>query len=400
MSAPERSQPESTGPAAPGRGAGRTTSNTEDAVSTLIAGWAGSRTDLRRALCRSSLPADDRFSGGRGHPPRRGRMASCQPRSCEPRPAQGDERHRELPHGGPRRPRRTLRGLRPHTAIAYNSCRNRHCPKCQGAAACEWMAAWAAELLPVPYFHVVFTLPSDIADIAYQNKAVIYNLLFKASSETMLTIADPKHLGARIGITSVLQSWGSAMTHHPHVHMIVPGGGIANDGSRWISCKNPSQKSDGTARAVPRPAAPSIAEVAERQADTKVGLSRRPAERLVEHGGQADARAAPREQQSASTEAQSRRQHLDELESGGAGRRCSSTMPSVEVPAAERWSMAKPRPLRISRNHRESGSTRPLGPSFAGLGGIKKSTDGPSREGSRSMPSLPAWASHKPNPDL
>ena len=125
-----------------------------------------------------------------------------------------------------------------HTTIAYNSCRNRHCPKCQGAAAREWMAAREAELLPIPYFHVVFTLPSAIGDIAYQNKAVIYDLLFKASSEAMLTIAaDPKHLGARIGITSVLHTWGSAMTHHPHVHMIVPGGGLAQDGSRWISCK-------------------------------------------------------------------------------------------------------------------------------------------------------------------
>jgi hypothetical protein len=125
-----------------------------------------------------------------------------------------------------------------HTTIVYNSCRNRHCPKCQGAAAREWMAAREAELLPVPYFHIVFTLPSAIGDIAYQNKAVIYDLLFKASAETMLTIAaDPKHLGARIGITSVLHTWGSAMTHHPHVHMIVPGGGLSPDGSRWISCK-------------------------------------------------------------------------------------------------------------------------------------------------------------------
>ena len=122
-----------------------------------------------------------------------------------------------------------------HTAIAYNSCRNRHCPKCQGAAAREWIEARAAELLPVPYFHVVFTLPSLIGDIAYQNKAVIYDLLFRASAETMMTIAaDPKHLGASIGITAVLHTWGSAMTHHPHVHMITPGGGISLDGSRWI----------------------------------------------------------------------------------------------------------------------------------------------------------------------
>ena len=122
--------------------------------------------------------------------------------------------------------------------IAYNSCRNRHCPKCQGAAAREWMAAREAELFPVPYFHVVFTLPVAIGDIAYHNKTMIYDLLFTASAETMLTIAaDPKHLGARIGITSVLHSWGSAMTHHPHVHMIVPGGGLARDGSRWVPCK-------------------------------------------------------------------------------------------------------------------------------------------------------------------
>ncbi|MGH8442402.1 MAG: IS91 family transposase [Nevskiaceae bacterium] len=125
-----------------------------------------------------------------------------------------------------------------HTAIAYNSCRNRHCPKCQGAAAKEWLAERQAELLPVSYFHVVFTLPAAVADIAYHNKAVIYDMLFKASAETMITIAaDPKHLGARIGMTSVLHSWGSAMTHHPHVHMIVPGGGIAPDGERWISCR-------------------------------------------------------------------------------------------------------------------------------------------------------------------
>ena len=125
-----------------------------------------------------------------------------------------------------------------YTTIAYNSCRNRHCPKCQGAAAKQWLAERAAELLPVPYFHLVFTLPAPIADIAYQNKAVIYDLLFKVSAETMLTIAaDPKHLGARIGITTVLHTWGSALTHHPHVHMIVPGGGISLDGKKWVSCR-------------------------------------------------------------------------------------------------------------------------------------------------------------------
>ena len=125
-----------------------------------------------------------------------------------------------------------------HTRIAYNSCRNRHCPKCQGAAARDWLADRQAELLPVGYFHLVFTLPGAIADIAYTNKAVVYDLLFKAASQTMLTIAaDPKHLGARIGITAVLHTWGSAMTHHPHIHMIVPGGGISLDGKRWISCR-------------------------------------------------------------------------------------------------------------------------------------------------------------------
>src|SRR5438477_5927873 len=125
-----------------------------------------------------------------------------------------------------------------HTHIAYNSCRNRHCPKCQGAAAKEWLAEREAELLPVPYYHVVFTLPAPIADIAYHNKAAIYGILFKTAAETLVTIAaDPKHLGAQIGLTAVLHSWGSALTHHPHVHIIVPGGGISLDGERWISCR-------------------------------------------------------------------------------------------------------------------------------------------------------------------
>jgi len=125
-----------------------------------------------------------------------------------------------------------------NTVIAYNSCRNRHCPKCQAAAAKEWLAEREAELLPVGYFHLVFTLPGSIADIAYQNKTVIYDLLFTAAAEATLTIAaDPKRLGAKIGITAVLHSWGSAMTHHPHIHMIVPGGGISLDGTRWVSCR-------------------------------------------------------------------------------------------------------------------------------------------------------------------
>ena len=125
-----------------------------------------------------------------------------------------------------------------HQHIAYNSCRNRHCPKCQGAAAQDWMQARMEDLLPVEYFHMVFTLPAQIADIAYQNKAAVYGLLFKAATQTLLTIAaDPKHLGAKIGMTSVLHTWGSAMTHHPHAHVIVPGGGLSPDGTRWIACR-------------------------------------------------------------------------------------------------------------------------------------------------------------------
>jgi hypothetical protein len=125
-----------------------------------------------------------------------------------------------------------------HLRISYNSCRNRHCPKCQAVAAKEWLADRQAELLPVPYFHVVFTLPGPIADIAYQNKAVIYDLLLKVAAETLITIAaDPKHLGARIGLTGVLHTWGSALTHHPHAHIIVPGGGISLDGQHWIACR-------------------------------------------------------------------------------------------------------------------------------------------------------------------
>jgi len=126
-----------------------------------------------------------------------------------------------------------------HVQIAYNSCRNRHCPKCQALKAKQWLDARQAELLPVEYYHVVFTLPAPIADLAYQNKAVIYHILFKAAAEALLTIArDPKHLGARIGVTQVLHTWGSALTHHPHVHCIVPGGGFSEDGTRWVSCKS------------------------------------------------------------------------------------------------------------------------------------------------------------------
>jgi Putative transposase/Transposase zinc-binding domain len=125
-----------------------------------------------------------------------------------------------------------------HWRVAYNSCRNRHCPKCQGAAARAWLANREADLLPVGYFHVVFTVPAEVGVIAFQNKAALYDLLFRAASDTMQIIAaDPKHLGARIGITAVLHTWGSALTHHPHIHMIVPGGGISLDGERWVSAR-------------------------------------------------------------------------------------------------------------------------------------------------------------------
>ena len=125
-----------------------------------------------------------------------------------------------------------------HERISYNSCCNRHCPKCQAAAARQWLEDREAELLPVPYYHVVFTLPAAIGAIAFRNKAVVYDLLFRTAAETLTAIAaDPKHLGARIGLTAVLHTWGSALTHHPHVHVIGPGGGLAPDGSRWIACK-------------------------------------------------------------------------------------------------------------------------------------------------------------------
>jgi len=125
-----------------------------------------------------------------------------------------------------------------HSKIAYKSCRNRHCPKCQAGAAHEWLGARQADLLPVEYFHIVFTLPAPVGSIAYQNKAVVYAILFEAAAETLRTIAaDKKHLGAQIGMTMVLHTWGQTLTHHPHVHCIVPGRGLSPDGARWISCK-------------------------------------------------------------------------------------------------------------------------------------------------------------------
>ena len=123
--------------------------------------------------------------------------------------------------------------------IAYNSCRNRHCPKCQNLARAEWLAERQAELLPVPYFHVVFTVPAAVAEIAFQNKAAVYAILFRAAAETLCTIAaDPRHLGAEIGVVAVLHTWGQNLQHHPHVHCVVPGGGLSPDGTRWIACRS------------------------------------------------------------------------------------------------------------------------------------------------------------------
>lgn len=125
-----------------------------------------------------------------------------------------------------------------HQRISYNSCRNRHCPKCQSLARAQWIEDRQAELLPVPYFHVVFTLPEEIAAIAYQNKAVVYSLLFAATADTLLTIAaDPKRLGAQLGFFAVLHTWGQTLVHHPHLHCVVPGGGLSADGKRWVSCR-------------------------------------------------------------------------------------------------------------------------------------------------------------------
>src|SRR5438132_5673799 len=122
--------------------------------------------------------------------------------------------------------------------IAYNSCRIRHCPKCQGQARAEWLAARQAELLPVPYFHVVFTLPAPVAEIAFQNKERVYAILFRAAAETLRTIAaDPKHLGAEIGLVAVLHTWGQNLHHHPHIHCVVPGGGPSLGGTRWVACR-------------------------------------------------------------------------------------------------------------------------------------------------------------------
>jgi len=122
--------------------------------------------------------------------------------------------------------------------IAYNSCRDRHCPKCQGLARAEWLADRQADLLPVPYFHVVFTVPAPVAEIAFQNKAVVYGILFKAAAETLRIIAaDPKHLGAEIGMVAVLHTWGQALQHHPHIHCVVPGGGPSADGTTWVACR-------------------------------------------------------------------------------------------------------------------------------------------------------------------
>ncbi len=200
----------------------------------LIEEPTGRAAHVTRGCCVPSRP------GGRGYLPRPWTVvAQSQRRPCEPRPAQGDVGDRDLPHG---------QRLGGHVERCEDCAHTAHrlqllpqsalpeVPRRGGQA----MAGRAQELslLPVPYYHVVFTLPASISNIAYQNKAVIYDLLFRASAETLTAIAaDPKHLGARIGVTSVLHTWGSAMTHHPHVHIIVPGGGLSLDGNSWVSCR-------------------------------------------------------------------------------------------------------------------------------------------------------------------
>jgi hypothetical protein len=124
------------------------------------------------------------------------------------------------------------------TRIAYNSCRNRHCPKCQNAERAQWLESRKAELLPVEYFHVVFTVPEEVARIAFYNQKIVYGILFRAASETLLTIArDPKHLGCEIGFFAILHTWGQNLLHHPHIHCVVPGGGLSSDHARWIGCR-------------------------------------------------------------------------------------------------------------------------------------------------------------------
>ena len=194
-------------------------------------GYAGGR-----AARLSAAPWPGSGGGGYLPPPRR-RLSSGPCRPSGPRRAARDERHRAC---------RTA-ALGGHVEqcvdcgrirIAYNSCRNRHCPKCQGLARAEWLADRQAELLPVPYFHVVFTLPAPVAEIAFQNKAAVYAILFRAAAETLRTIAaDPKHLGAEIGLVAVLHTWGQNLHHHPHVHCVVPGGGLSPDGTRWVACR-------------------------------------------------------------------------------------------------------------------------------------------------------------------
>ena len=183
------------------------------------------------------LFADPARFGGYFPPPRR-RFSRYPRQPAVPRPAQGHGRDRGMPNAGARRSCRALRGLRRDARRLQFLSQYRHCPKCQGLARLQWLADRRTELLPVPYFHVVFTVPAPIAALALQNKAPVYDLLFRTAAETLTTIAaDPKHLGARIGLTAVLHTWGSALTHHPHVHVIVPGGGLSPDGTRWIACR-------------------------------------------------------------------------------------------------------------------------------------------------------------------
>ena len=179
---------------------------------------------------RSKVEVAGHFS-----PPRR-HVSRCAGQLVLPRSTQGHGRDRGMPNVGARRSCRAVRGLR-RDPRQRRSCRDRHCPKCQGLARLQWLADRRAELLPVAYFHVVLTAPSPIAAIALQNKALVYDILFKAAAQTIRVIAaDPKHLGAETGMIAILHTWAQTLTHHPHVHCIVPGGGLGPDG-RWVECK-------------------------------------------------------------------------------------------------------------------------------------------------------------------
>src|SRR6516225_12412431 len=174
------------------------------------------------------------LGGGRYHPQGRRQVPRTLSRFAHVDPAQGAPRNRALSHGRTRRASRSMRSLW-HQAISYNSCRNRHCPKCQTNAREKWLCARRRELLPVGYFHLVFSVPHALVPLMWQNKKLLFALLFYASAGTLLEVAaDPARLGAEIGFLSLLHTWGQTLQRHPHIHCVVPGGGLSPDHSQWI----------------------------------------------------------------------------------------------------------------------------------------------------------------------